>query len=114
MMNVVDVTVWIAFGAGMLSFLNPCTLPIFPAYLSYITGVSIKDLEDSKDHQIRRKLLLHATFFLIGVSLVFISLGVSVSFLSQWISSLFTGQTGIFLQRIAGIFIRSEELRVGK
>jgi len=105
MMNVADVTIWVAFGAGMLSFLNPCTLPIFPAYLSYITGVSIKELEDSKEHHIRGKLLLHAIFFLIGVSLVFISLGVSVSFLSQWISSLFTGQTGIFLQRIAGIFI---------
>src|SRR5690625_402119 len=104
-MNVADVTIWVAFGPGVLSFLNPCTLPIFPAYLSYITGVSIKELEDSKKHHLRGKLLLHAVFFLLGVSLVFISLGIGVSFLGQWVNSLFSGNTGIFLQRIAGIFI---------
>src|SRR5699024_5318601 len=71
-----DITVWLALGAGVLSFLNPCTLPIFPAYLSYITGVSVKELEDNESSQIRRKLLIHSVFFLIGVSLIFISLGV--------------------------------------
>lgn len=104
-MNIADVTIWVAFGAGVLSFLNPCTLPIFPAYLSYITGVSIKELEGSKERHIRGKLLLHAVFFLLGVSLVFIGLGVGVSFLGQWVNNLFSGNTGVFLQRIAGIFI---------
>jgi len=100
-----DITVWLALGAGVLSFLNPCTLPIFPAYLSYITGVSVKELEDNESRHIRRKLLIHSVFFLIGVSLIFISLGVGVSLLGQWIQGLLAGKSGLFIQRIAGIFI---------
>ncbi|RYG73106.1 cytochrome c biogenesis protein CcdA [Lentibacillus lipolyticus] len=100
-----DVTIWLALGAGILSFLSPCTLPIFPAYLSYITGMSVKELENNKDVRIRSKLLLHSVFFLFGVSLVFIGLGVGVSFLGQWIQGILTGDSGLFLQRLAGIFI---------
>jgi len=105
MTGAADITVWLAFGAGMLSFLNPCTLPIFPAYLSYITGVSVKELESNESIHIRRKLLIHSIFFLIGVSLVFISLGVGVSLLGQWIKGILAGKSGLFIQRIAGIFI---------
>ncbi|MEH6944613.1 cytochrome c biogenesis CcdA family protein [Bacillus sp. JJ722] len=100
-----DITIWLALGAGILSFLSPCTLPIFPAYLSYITGMSVKEIQSQNEIKIRSKLLLHAIFFLIGVSMIFISLGIGVSFLGQWIQSLLSGETGIFLQRIAGIFI---------
>jgi|SRR5699024_453004 len=96
-----DVTIWLAFGAGVLSFLSPCTLPIFPAYLSYITGVSVKDLKENHDVKIRSKLLIHSIFFLLGISLIFISLGIGVSFLGN----LFTGGTGTLLQRLAGVFI---------
>ncbi|WP_330949415.1 cytochrome c biogenesis CcdA family protein [Virgibacillus sp. MG-45] len=100
-----DITIWLAFGAGVLSFLSPCTLPLFPAYLSYITGISVKELEHNKAIKIRSKLMLHSVFFLIGVSSVFIGLGIGISFLGQWIQGLLAGTTGIFIQRIAGIFI---------
>lgn len=50
----------LAFGAGALSFLSPCVLPIFPAYLSYITGVSVKDLQTERNRTIRRRLLSHS------------------------------------------------------
>lgn len=95
----------LALGAGALSFLSPCVLPIFPAYLSYITGISVKELQGSQTSKIRRKLLSHSFFFLLGVSLVFIGLGVGASFLGQWIQNLLTGDSGLFIQRIAGIFI---------
>ncbi|ENH96322.1 cytochrome C biogenesis protein transmembrane region [Gracilibacillus halophilus YIM-C55.5] len=95
----------LAVGAGALSFLSPCVLPIFPAYLSYITGISVKDLQENKNTQIRRQLMSHSFFFLLGVSLVFISLGAGASFLGNWIQSLFVGSTGLLIQRIAGIFI---------
>jgi len=101
MTGAADVTIWLAFGAGVLSFLSPCTLPIFPAYLSYITGVSVKDLKENHDVKIRSKLLINSIFFLLGVSLIFISLGIGVSFLGN----LFTGGTGTLLQRLAGVFI---------
>ncbi len=100
-----DVTIWIALAAGVLSFLSPCTLPIFPAYLSYITGMSVKELQDQSGAKVRTKLLLHSVFFLIGVSMVFISLGIGVSLLGQWIQGMLTGSSGLLLQRIAGIFI---------
>lgn len=95
----------LAIGAGTLSFLSPCVLPIFPAYLSYITGISVKDLQKNKDVKIRGKLLSHSFFFLLGVSLVFISLGASASFLGKWLQNLLIGDTGLLIQRIAGIFI---------
>ncbi|WP_163530768.1 cytochrome c biogenesis CcdA family protein [Halobacillus ihumii] len=100
-----DITIWLALGAGILSFLSPCTLPIFPAYLSYITGMSVKEIQHQNEWKIRSKLLLHAAFFLLGVSMIFISLGVGVSFLGQWIQGLLSGESGLFLQRIAGLFI---------
>src|SRR5690625_194669 len=62
----------LALGAGALSFLSPCVLPIFPAYLSYITGISVKELNEHQNTKIRGKLLSHSVFFLLGVSLIFI------------------------------------------
>lgn len=95
----------LAFGAGVLSFLSPCVLPIFPAYLSYITGISVKDLQENNKGEVRKRLLSHSVFFLLGVSLVFISLGIGASFLGKWIQSFLTGNTGLLIQRLAGIFI---------
>jgi len=95
----------IAAGAGALSFLSPCVLPIFPAYLSYITGITVKELQGEHDKKIRRNLLTHSFFFLVGVSLVFISLGIGASFLGQWIADLLSGDSGLLIQRIAGVFI---------
>lgn len=95
----------LAVGAGALSFLSPCVLPIFPAYLSYITGISVKELQGNQNLKIRRTLMSHSVFFLLGVSLVFISLGVGASFLGQWIQTLLVGDTGLLIQRLAGIFI---------
>ncbi|HLR51598.1 MAG TPA: cytochrome c biogenesis protein CcdA [Candidatus Avamphibacillus sp.] len=99
------VGVFLALGAGALSFLSPCVLPIFPAYLSYITGISVKELQGKQNTHVRSKLLTHSLFFLLGVSLVFIGLGVGASFLGQWIQSLLVGDSGLLIQRLAGVFI---------
>ncbi len=103
----------LAFGAGALSFLSPCVLPIFPAYLSYITGISVKELQGNHDVKIRSKLLSHSAFFLLGVSLIFISLGIGASYLGQLIQSLLAGNTGLLIQRLAGVFILFMGLFVG-
>ncbi|WP_175614632.1 cytochrome c biogenesis CcdA family protein [Piscibacillus halophilus] len=105
MVDTADLNIWLALGAGALSFLSPCTLPLFPAYLSYITGVSVKELENDQSLKVRTLLFTHSLLFLFGVSLVFIGLGLGVSYLGQWIQGFLTGETGTFLQRIAGIFI---------
>lgn len=104
---------FLAIGAGALSFLSPCVLPIFPAYLSYITGISVKELQGSKNTKIRKEILSHSLIFLIAVSLVFISLGASASLFGQWVQGLLIGDSGLFIQRIAGILIMFMGLFVG-
>lgn len=107
------VGMFLAVGAGALSFLSPCVLPIFPAYLSYITGISVKELQGNQNTKIRSKLLSHSIFFLLGVSLIFIALGVGASFLGKWIQQLLIGDSGLLIQRLAGIFIIFMGLFVG-
>lgn len=108
-----DLSIWLAFSAGVISFLSPCTLPIFPAYLSYITGVSVKDLKEQRSQKLQGRLLLHAVFFLLGVSMIFFSLGIGVSYLGQWLQGMLSGESGIFIQRIAGVFLIFMGLLVG-
>ncbi|AWI11488.1 cytochrome C biogenesis protein CcdA [Caldibacillus thermoamylovorans] len=95
----------LALGAGALSFLSPCVLPIFPAYMSYITGISVKELQGKKDSRMVRQLFAHAFFFLLAVSFVFLSLGASASFLGQWAQKLLIGDSALLIQRIAGVLI---------
>lgn len=99
------VGMFLAMGAGALSFLSPCVLPIFPAYMSYITGISVKELQGGQNAKIRKEILSHSFLFLLAVSLVFISLGASASFLGQWVQDILIGDSGLLIQRIAGILI---------
>jgi cytochrome c-type biogenesis protein len=68
-----------AFGAGLLSFLSPCVLPLIPAYVSFMTGLSIGEISDGR----RRvaKILVPALLFVLGFSLVFVALGATASVL---------------------------------
>ena len=63
-----------AFGAGFISFLTPCVLPIIPGYISYITGKNLDEIE-----QDRRGVLIKTILFSVGFSLVFIVLGATAS-----------------------------------
>lgn len=78
-----QVTIWLAFGAGILSFISPCCLPLYPSYLSYITGISVAQLKEPSSKKIRSLTLLHTLFFLLGFSIIFYSLGFTVSSLSR-------------------------------
>ena len=63
-----------AFGAGFISFLTPCVLPIIPGYISYITGKNLNEIEQDK-----RVVLIKTILFSLGFSLVFIILGATAS-----------------------------------
>ncbi|WP_214629657.1 cytochrome c biogenesis CcdA family protein [Paenibacillus agaridevorans] len=69
------VNVGIAFAAGFASFISPCSLPLYPAYLSYITGISVNKLKVGTNRAIRTKTLSHTLFFILGFSAVFFALG---------------------------------------
>ena len=73
----------VAFSAGLFSFLSPCVLPLFPSYISFITGMSVGDLTGDLGAHARRRVLLHAAAFVVGFSLVFIGLGASLTAASQ-------------------------------
>lgn len=77
-----SVGIGIAFGAGVLSFLSPCVLPLVPSYLSFVTGVSLEDLQAGVD---RRATLTHSLLFVTGFTGIFLLLGASASFLGQFL-----------------------------
>lgn len=78
------VTIWLAFAAGVLSFVSPCCLPLYPSYLSYITGVSVSQLTaESRSTQLTRFTMVHTFFFLFGFSVVFYALGFTFSWIGQ-------------------------------
>lgn len=111
--TVLIVGILLAFGAGVLSFLSPCVLPLFPVYLSYITGISVMDIQANQTAAVRKKILTHSVTFLAGIGVIFVSLGTSASFLGQWLQQLFIGQTATLIQQLAGIFIVFMGLVVG-
>jgi cytochrome c-type biogenesis protein len=73
----------VAFTAGLFSFLSPCVLPLFPSYLSFVTGMSVADLQTDLTPATRRRVVLHALAFVLGFSVVFVSLGASFSVAGQ-------------------------------
>lgn len=91
-----------AFIAGLLTFLAPCTLPLVPGYLVFISGSHLGDLDDHhKVKIIRNKVLKNGLFFVIGFSLVFILFGTVVSFVGAQALApyrqIFTKLAGIFI-----------------
>ena len=85
----------IAFGAGLISFLSPCVLPLIPGYISFITGNSLNELLESKKIDIRPLIL-----FTLGFSFVFIIFGAAASYLGQVLL-----QNSETLRIIAGLII---------
>jgi cytochrome c-type biogenesis protein len=69
----------VAFTAGLFSFLSPCVLPLFPSYLSFVTGMSVSDLSADLTSVARRRVVLHAVAFIMGFSVIFVALGASFS-----------------------------------
>ena len=75
-----DISILLAFSAGLLSFLSPCVLPLIPAYVSYLTGSSIEELKDGKA---KFSTLSKSFGFVLGFSIVFILMGVSITSLGN-------------------------------
>jgi cytochrome c-type biogenesis protein len=94
-----NVNILLAFGAGLLSFISPCTLPVYPGFLSYITGVSVEELKE-RNGMLQQRAILHTLLFLLGFSIIFISLGLSTTL----ISALFV-RYGDILRQVGAILI---------
>lgn len=100
-----DITIWMAFAAGILSFISPCVLPLVPGYISFISGVSLQEIKESHtdsalSHKKKLSVVLNAIFFIAGFSGVFILLGASATWIGALLSEKIT-----FLTKIAGLVI---------
>ncbi|MBO8162668.1 MAG: sulfite exporter TauE/SafE family protein [Brevibacillus sp.] len=94
-----NVTLLLAFGAGFLSFVSPCCLPLYPSFLSYITGITVDEVKQGRT-VFRRQAFLHTLFFIIGFSIVFVALGLSTS----WLGYFFTSQKDL-IRQLGGILL---------
>ncbi len=113
-----------AFSAGLFSFLSPCVLPLFPSYLSFITGMSVDRLAADVTGGARGRVLLHSAAFIAGFTTVFVSLGASFSAAGQffldyrdWIRIAGGALIVVFGLYIAGIlrigvFTRTKQLQI--
>lgn len=106
------VTAWVA---GLLSVLSPCVLPLLPAYLSLVSGISVEELrEQASERQVRRRVMTAAASFVLGFSAVFVALGASATLLGRWLRgmrlSFFGNEFGI--SQLAGLVIIAMGLHV--
>lgn len=91
----------VAFGAGLLTFLSPCLLPLIPSFIAYITGVSFADMTDrAKTGAVRKKCAIHALLFIAGFSIIFVILGLTATVIGK---VLFSYQT--LIRILGGILI---------
>ncbi|MDE5413479.1 cytochrome c biogenesis CcdA family protein [Alkalihalobacterium chitinilyticum] len=75
-----NLSLFVAFSAGMLSFFSPCVFPLIPAYIATLTGSSINN---NKVNAMKRTVMVRSISFILGFSIVFILLGASASFIGQ-------------------------------
>jgi len=94
-----DVNIFLALGAGFLSFISPCCLPLYPAFLSYITGMSVGELK-SENAMLQKRSLLHTLCFLLGFSMIFIAIGFGTTFIGS-----FFREYKELIRQLGGIFI---------
>ncbi|MFW0884450.1 cytochrome c biogenesis CcdA family protein [Candidatus Acidulodesulfobacterium sp. H_13] len=93
-----NVSLIVAFLAGLFSFLSPCVFPLIPSYLSYVSGMSVDELTASKTTRLKLTAIKHSLMFILGFTLVFVLLGVFSSAVGSLLHS-------IWLMRVSGIFI---------
>ena len=96
-----EITFVAAFGAGVVSFLSPCVLPLVPPYLCFLAGSSLEELTEAKADSIaRRRVFISAFVFVLGFSTVFVALGATASVFGQLLREHLDT-----LAKIAGVII---------
>ena len=121
-----DVSFPAAFGAGLISFVSPCVLPLAAPYLCYLAGASVEALADESETEARRDILVTALLFVAGFSTVFVGLGATASalgeLLRQWSHALsIAAGIGVILMGLhflgvfrIGAMLREKRLEIEK
>lgn len=95
-----SISISAAFIFGMLSFFSPCVLPLVPAYLSYMSGVSIEELASARTSEALKRTGLKSLLFVLGFSTVFVLMGATATSLSQMLLGYMS-----LLMKVAGVTI---------
>lgn len=96
-----NISLFIAFAAGLLSFVSPCVLPLVPSYITYITGLTLEELTTQTERKgVRAIIIANSLLFIAGFSIVFIAFGASASLVGQL---LVTYQD--FIRKLGGVLI---------
>jgi len=100
-----DVSIYMAFAAGLISFLSPCVLPLVPGYISFISGVTFTEIKGKSSTPSilsgeKRIIVINSLFFVAGFSLVFILLGASATWIGAFLSSKIS-----LMSKIGGLLI---------
>ncbi len=96
-----NTSIFVAFLAGIISFLSPCILPVIPSYLAFITGISLEELSQQESlKKVRKKVIGNSLMFILGFSILFITLGASATFLGK-----FLFRNIRWLEIIGGVFV---------
>ncbi len=83
-MVIENISYIVAFAAGLLTYLSPCLLPLIPAFIVYITGVSFQDLKDEEEKRLlRKKTIIHSLLFIAGFSIIFVLLGLTATIVGK-------------------------------
>jgi cytochrome c-type biogenesis protein len=91
----------VSLAAGILSFLSPCVLPIVPPYLAYMGGISMGDMTGTSGAMVaRRRVIVPALFFVMGLSTIFLLLGFTASAFGTFVL-----QNQLLLARLSGVVI---------
>jgi len=90
----------IAFAAGVLGFFSPCIVPLIPGYLSFVSGVSLAELQPSERAKHVRRVVLATAIFVLGFSIIFTGLGASASIFGAFVLG-----NRLLLTRIGGVIV---------
>ncbi len=86
-MGTENVSILVAFTAGLISFLSPCILPMIPSYLAFITGISLEELsQDQNLKKVRKSVITNSLLFVLGFSILFIAMGASATFIGKFLA----------------------------
>ena len=100
-----DVSIFMAFAAGLISFLSLCVLPLVPGYIYFVSGVTFTGIKENKSvpsflNREKRVVLINSLLFVVGFSLVFILLGATATWIGSFLSSKMS-----LMSKIGGVII---------
>jgi cytochrome c-type biogenesis protein len=96
----INLNIPVAFGAGLVSFFAPCVVPLLPAYIGYVTGVSAKELQSQGYAPFRKKIILTSLLYILGFSVVFVLLGSAAAGVGGLLR-----RYDFLIQRVGGLII---------